>query len=266
MLQKIALISFILCCFACKNGKNSVKTGKSYYPSGKIKQVYKYLNSCDTCLFDTFYSYYENGKFESKIVYDSSGNETGTAKFYYPNGILKGTINYIKDIAQGEQIRYDSLGNLNSKGFNFNGINVGDEYFYKNNKVWTYQFFDFHRNLFTSVEYDENGNITKQEGDRGFLDSIKVEPIQNGFNLFKIFILQPNPPRTSNKLIANYYDKQGKIIDFDSLNTTGIPLIHFQKKFKSNFSKLTLIDTQYDSILKKSFTWIYNNNMEYAPK
>lgn len=266
MLQKIVLLSFILCCFACKNEKNTVKTGKSYYPSGKIKQVCKYLTDNDTCLFDTAYTYYENGVLEAKIVYDSSGNETGTAEFYYRNGILKGTINYIRNVAQGEQIRYDSLGNLNSKGFNFNGINVGDEYFYKNNKVWTYQFFDFSRNLLTSIEYDENGNIKKQEGDRGFIDSIKIEPIQNGFNLYKIFILQPNPPRTSNKLIANYYDKNGILIDHDSLNTTGIPLIQLQKKFKSNFSKLTLIDTQYDSILKKSFTWTYNNNMKYAPK
>jgi len=266
MLHKIALISFILCCFACKNGKNAVKNGKSYYPSGKIKQIYKYLNNCDTCLFDTFYTYYENGMLEAKIVYDSFGNEAGTAEFYYKNGIIMGKINYIKNLAQGEQIRYDSLGNLNSKGFNFNGINVGDEYFYKKNKVWTYQFFNFSRTLLASIEYDENGKIIKQEGDRFFVDSIKVEPIQNGFNLYKIFILQPNPLSTSNKLIANYYDRQGKLIDQDSINTTGIPLIKLEKKFKSNFFKMCLTDRQYDSILKKPFVYTKVFNMQYATK
>ena len=186
--------------FSCKNGKNTLKNGKSYYPSGKIKQVYKYLNDNDTCLFDTFYTYYENGVLEAKIVYDSSFKETGTSQLYYSNGILKATIDVVNGLAQGVQVKYDSLGNLNYKEFNFNDVNVGDMYFYKSNKVWTYQFFDFRRNLLTSIEYDENWNIKKQEGDRGFIDSIKVEPIQNGFNLYKIFILQPNPPLVHAKL------------------------------------------------------------------
>jgi len=266
MLYKIALISFILFCFACKNGKNTVKNGRSYYPSGKIKQIYKYLNNCDTCLFDTFYNYYENGIVETKLVYDSFGKMNGVAYVYYPNGVLKGSINYAKNLAQGEQIRYDSLGNLIYKVFNFNNNYLGDKYFYKNDKVWAYQFYDFRQSLITSIEYDENGKIIKQEGDRFFVDSIKVEPIQNGFNLYKIFILQPNPLSTSNKLIANYYDRQGKLIDQDSINTTGIPLIKLEKKFKSNFFKMCLTDRQYDSILKKPFVYTKVFNMQYATK
>ena len=155
-------IIFIFFLFSCKNGKNTLKNGKSYYPSGKIKQVYKYLNDNDTCLFDTFYTYYENGVLEAKIVYDSSFKETGTSQLYYSNGILKATIDVVNGLAQGVQVKYDSLGNLIYKEFNFNDVNVGDKWFYKNNKVWTYQFFDFRRNLLTSIEYDENGNIKKQ--------------------------------------------------------------------------------------------------------
>ena len=259
MLNKVIVVaSLSLLFFSCGNGENTVKIGKSYYPSGKIKQVYKYLNDNDTCLFDTFYTYYENGVLEAKIVYDSFGRMNGIAYVYYPSGGLKSSITYLKNLAQGEQIRYDSLGNLIYKGYNFNNQYVGDKYFYRNNKVWTYQFFDFRQNLVNSIEYDEGGKIIGNKRDvknRPFVDSVAIEKLPNHFYLYKISILQSNPLRTTSKLVTNYYDKDGKLLDHDSINTTGIPLIQFKKNFNSDVAKVDFYDTQYDSILKRPFVW-----------
>jgi len=252
---------FIVTFFSCRNENVPVKIKKIYYPTGEIKEIDKILN--DSILIDTSYGYYKNGRIMFMEVFDSLGRLSGTAQYFGDNGNHWGSDNYVKGIKQGESIQYDSLGNLWFTQFYQDGQIAGDYYIYKNKKVIKYKFFDFVHGLATKIEYDSNGNIIKNDRNRIFFDTMQVVTIPGGFNLYKISILQSNPLHTANKLIANYYDKAGKLIDHDSLTTTGIHLIELQKKFKINFYKMVLTDTQYDSTLKKTYTGSYPITFAY---
>jgi|GEM_PF-2855129 len=260
-MKKISYFSFVFLIFSCNNANTKVKTIKEYFPTGEIKTEYKTLNNK---IIDTIYQYYKDGKIDTKIPHDSSGAMTGLSESYYDNGILESSINYVKGIAEGDRMNYDSLGNLLSKTYFFNDKKVGDKYIFENNKVVGYMFFDFDEELATEIDYDNNGKITNNDRQTIFFDSIKVVKLPNKSNLYKIFILQSNPPHTSNKLVANYYDRQGKLIDHDSIPTRGTPFIELQKKVDSNYlTRIVFTYTQYDSVLKREYNWNEKYNLKH---
>ena len=259
MLHKIALISFILCCFACKNGK----IRKLYYPSGEIKEIDTMLN--DSTIIGTSYGFFRNGKIDAMEVYDSFGKLNGTVQYFWDNGSFLDSVKYVNGLAQGECIAYDSIGNLYYKKFYFDDKEVGDYCIYKNNKVSIYKFFDFNERLIKQIEYDKNGNIVSSKGTLIFLDSLQFKPKQNGFYSYKISMLQSNPLHSANKLIATYYDDYGKLMDKDSLITTGKHLVKLEKKAKSHIANITLKDVQYDSISKKTLKWDNKYSFQTLP-
>ena len=249
MLQKIALISFILCCFACKNGK----IRKLYYPGGKIKEIDSILN--DSIIVGTSYFFYENGQLNRKEVYDSSGNLNGTSQIFWGNGSYFQSINYINGLAQGESVAYDSIvGHLYFKEFFFDDKVVGDNYNYTDNKVESYRFYNFNGELAMLQEYDNNGNIkNNKRGGRIFFYKIKSTRLKLDSNLFTLYILQSNPLRSSNKLTARYLDAIGKQLGYDSFVTTGQHLIELKKRMPFNLKYIEFTDIQYDSTQKKEY-------------
>ena len=78
-------------------------------------------------------------------------------------------------------------------------------------------------------------------------------------------MLQSNPLHSANKLIATYYDDYGKLMDKDSLITTGKHLVKLEKKAKSHISNITLKDVQYDSISKKTLKWDNKYSFQTLP-
>ena len=254
MLQKIALISFILCCFACKNGKN-LEIKKDYYPSGKLKRISKTINDKT---IDTSFLFYENGNIETIEVYNLSGKLDGTARYYWENGKYLCSTHFVNDKAQGETTAYDSTGNLYYRKFFYNDKVMGDYYEYKNNKVSSYKFIDSDTSFVSVIDYDEKGGIINNNRGRNIYYTMDVKKLPHDSASYTFHILQSNPLRNSNKLILNCFDKNGKQIEHDSINSTGQHLVELKKVFSSNLKKMDLINLQYDSIIKKQYRSTFN--------
>ena len=99
--KKVALIILVTIFFACKSSINNVKIVKEYYPSGNIHVIYKLLNN--SIHIDTAYTYFENGRLQTKMFYDSTGKLSGMQEDYDSiTGIISSKSNYINGIAQGD--------------------------------------------------------------------------------------------------------------------------------------------------------------------
>jgi antitoxin component YwqK of YwqJK toxin-antitoxin module len=249
-MRRFSFAIILIFIIACKN-KNNTTIHKKYYPSGGIKALYKILN--DSTPIDTFFTFYENGKVEGRLVYDSLGRLDGIAKIFYENGRVSSITNYIEGMAQGDMYSYDSLGNLEFKAFYYNDVEVGNYYEYNNNnKVGLYKFLRF-QNLYKDhflnvIEYDSHGKIIKEITQSLFIDSIKIDFNKNNYDSCKILLILSNPPGRSNKIDISYYDQLSGIIRKDTTGWMVKPVFYKDQVFKTGvLSFIQIVVSQFDS-------------------
>lgn len=148
---------------------------KEWYPSGNLKIVAHILEGLgdvsEICMNSWIFdkeclAFDENGQLMAKILYDK-GDLSGLSTYYYPNGTIKKTTPYIKNILHGEEIYYDEKGEKIGFFQYKNGIKNGKcvysgssscpkftEEYAQGKLVWG-KYFDKKENLISAVQ---NGN------------------------------------------------------------------------------------------------------------
>jgi len=125
----IILILFVICTLSCTNNKEV----KTYYPNGKLHQLY-YL--------------------------DNDSLKQGLATVYYQNGDIQLEKNYVDDKPNGSYIDYYNGGKVKIKGETINGVLVGEVFIYKDNGNLSYkEILDTKGQITKTYYYNEIGKV-----------------------------------------------------------------------------------------------------------
>ena len=153
--------------------ENGIKVTKLYYPSGALMERIEMQDSIRHGLDETFY---EDGKLESKVVYNH-GKQKGNFTYYYPSGALMATVDEsshtifyyesgavrkeykpINKEIDGEFTAYTPSGTISQKESIKNGNHYTTELFYNDGTRM-----EFSRrsenNRLNTTRYFENGQV-----------------------------------------------------------------------------------------------------------
>ncbi len=129
LLMSVFAVSFLLSC------NDNVIVGEKYYPNGRLKEKIK-----------------RNG-----------ANEEITN--YYPNGVVSKVYNCKDDVMTGEFVSYDEDSQLSSKGYFWNGQQVGPTFYFNKGQIVLYNERDLHNKVYYVKKYDSvTHELIKEEG------------------------------------------------------------------------------------------------------
>ncbi|MDY0781087.1 hypothetical protein [Tenacibaculum sp. IB213877] len=182
------------------------------YKGGKLDSneetnVISDLQACKDAIdkLKTTECYYHNGKVNIKCTYDENGKENGLWEYFYENGQLSVSQQYVHGKRDGKNINYYENGTLQSSGDYLHGERNGN---------WKY--------------YDKNGTLTEDVNyDNGELISSNTKPKENNESTSSkvtnggLYTQIVNNAKESNKPkeIKEYYDNgQLKAIGFKNIN------------------------------------------------
>ena len=170
--------------FSCNNEKTK-KIGPylvraKFINDSTIEGVAKYFN--------------DKKQLVSEVTY-KAGIKNGPAINYYPNGKIKDSFNYKDGLLNEWQYAYDNNGFLLMKKYNYFDLSVGSHYYYTNNRLTEYSFFDFDKNELVDCSYDSSSKCR--------IMSVALKPITNEVindnrnSSLNLFIYFPHPPAIS---------------------------------------------------------------------
>lgn len=132
---------------------------------------------------------------EGKLVSSSdikNGKKNGVTIFYYPDGKIYDSLNYLNDVPDGKHYRYDTFGNLIYQDFFIKGKKAGETFLYNNGKLVKYEFADSNNKLLYSSEYNSKG-LSKATF-KSIINADAEEIIMNGIPQMNIRFYWLNPP------------------------------------------------------------------------
>jgi hypothetical protein len=183
----IAVILFSL--LGCNRKNRSITIDENTIAQGDIGNDSSY---------NGLIKFYEKG---SNILlseqYYLNNVQNGTTKDYYPNGILKDSLNYIGGEENGDAFFYDSKGNLQTKNYYYYGLRVGGSTIYSNNKPQDYLFYSFDNDLLFKLDYDSIGTNRIDDIKTGgfFFYNSAIASNSDGQEIFHYNVYMINPPR-----------------------------------------------------------------------
>jgi hypothetical protein len=121
---------------------------------------------------------------------------------FYPNGAIKRKWSIVNDAPNGNFESYDSLGEVDSRGFFYNGQAVGPIYYYYNGHLVLYNERDLSNGIYYVKKYDSiTHKLVKEEG---ICLSPKVEKKESGDRKSIIFFYaQPDGYSNSIQVFLN---------------------------------------------------------------
>ncbi len=252
MIKEKYLVFLIVMLFfnGCKTKEQKIFK-KQYYTSGQLKTYGWYIN--DSTPIDTLHTLYENGNLLAMDIFDSLGYYI-KAIGYYENGKMNELINYKNGLAEGFRSHFYQNGNLKKKVFYFHDLSIGDAYFFdsSNDKITSYNFYDWHQHNLNLIKYDSVGNITKDIRQAIFIDSLKlyVDSLKENQSSINLLLIISNPPKCKSVIKVDYLNKSNSVIKSDSVINKSF---YFKKEnLPDSLTSINILGSQYDSIKNKT--------------
>ncbi|MDQ3191033.1 MAG: hypothetical protein M3Q58_05515 [Bacteroidota bacterium] len=217
--------------------------------------------------------YYEDGSLKKIQEYKNDSIEHGKYLFYYPNGHLKDSGNYVNGKFHGERIEYYENGHPYVVTNYINGKERNGLNYRQNGSLNEYIVANYFSDIMFIIRYDSVGKMIKYEGN----------PICNWFikdtiplsQKFDIELLIANPPNCITKVIVsdwdilknqaiskavyipdkfnrvNYFRNQNPEMDMYILNTVNI---------KDTIYNWTITDSVFITINREGITSYFKTN------
>jgi hypothetical protein len=139
--------------------------------------------------------YYSTGQLFSETTYKDSLRE-GQYIQYYKNGEKQFTGSYYKDVLDGDFTGYDSLGNIQCKGYYSRGKPSGGIFCYYKGHLVLYHEMDYSGDTYYAKTYDTtSGKLIKEEGhllSSNYFYDVYKDTAENDFYVyFTTFYAQP---------------------------------------------------------------------------
>jgi len=171
---------------ACSNDHDvkKVKVGSSYVEAHFV----------DSMTIDGLAKYYDSAGGLSNVVTYRMGKREGVSINYYPNKMIRDSVQYISDKESGYWMHYDEKGNLIYGNFFYYGLQFGPELVFENNRLKKFLFSDFNRRVIIESDYSTPGRI-----DTGFFFNMQFALKTVVFEdkpVFNLFGYLPAIPRT----------------------------------------------------------------------
>jgi len=138
-----------------------------------------------------------------KLLYDGfykNGIEDGVQNYYYPNGKIKITREFLNGKVLGNVRSYDSTGTTNSVSYIYYNLPVGPNTQYIEGKLKRYTFSSFDNETLFYIDYDSIVGKKITDFQRGFFFKIEynktsVSSINEPVQLNEFLLYLPQPPR-----------------------------------------------------------------------
>ena len=169
-MKLINLLLVWLVLYSCSSvNKQEKKIKKEYFEDGSLKTEQEYI--FDTIQEGYYKRYFNNGQLEIEIPYVNN-KKNGLVKEYYSSGTLFSKVPYLDGLKSGVAKWFHENGKLSSEIIFKNDIKTSEGFgFHENGVVSAYIFYNEIGEVLYRKDYDEEGNVVKEEG-TGFPDII----------------------------------------------------------------------------------------------
>jgi len=224
-----------------------------YYDSHSKKSEGYYINNRP---IDTLRTFYENGTIKSLEIFNTNSELNGVCKYYYENGVLSEAIPYDRNKKSGDYESFLSNGVLLKRAFFYEDLPMGDAFYFDSvsGKIKYYNFSNFDNKGLLLCEFNNNGEIIKEDEDFFFLDSINFNrKVLN--DSVKVLMLISHRPKSRLALKIESLDANEKILASKDVDTKE-RLVKFNFPSFETSNRIRTTSIRYDSINAREKTFI----------
>ncbi len=167
LFEKIIVCSLLLCLGACEYKRSDNKSFKvTKDGDGNLQSEINYINDTIMQGVAKYYYYPKPANVLKDEIDYNMGIKDGWQKHYRENGTLESNVHYKNGLADGLDYRYYEDGTkIKSENHWLKGKQYGvGKWYYKNGQLETFNVSDFYNNVLYVIQYDEQGNKTKEDG------------------------------------------------------------------------------------------------------